>query len=209
MDKDLVVDFQTVEDFISNFFKSPYIAGWLGVFIPQIYDLREYALTNPFSVSTKFLKLLFPENLPELYEKDRDEIINVEDVPRLVHYTLIQIEAIENFFRKKEESFYLELIFQLPFLWNSRFDRRTRQSFIKSKKDKYYSTFRQNLRGSIIITTEDIPLRDNKLVRQVFIKNSLDSKIKNYLLTPPVLTAYWDFCIKKTISNHLISPSPR
>ncbi|MCX7991464.1 MAG: hypothetical protein N2999_05460 [Proteobacteria bacterium] len=203
MDKDLIVDYQTIEEFIDNFFSSPYIAGWLGIFVPQIYDLREYVLNRPFFANLKLLKMLFPENLPELYEKNLDEIVSVKDISKLVHFTLIDFDNIRNFKEQRGEVFYLELIFQLPFPRNSKFKKNDKIEFIKDRKDRYDSTFRQNLRGNLIIersSDKKYLLDREKTFFKIILKDVKEGqKLYNiYLGRPKKLSKYWSKFIRET-----------
>lgn len=206
MDKNLVVDFETIEDFVENFFKSPYIANWIGVFVPQTYDLREYVLNNPFSANLKLMKILFPENLLEKYEKRLDEIISTKDVSKLVHYVLIDFDKITNFKKEKDEIFYLDLTFQLPFIWNSRFKKEEKLNFLAQKKDRYDSTFRQSLRGSLVIE-KNLDLKcfsnEERTYTKITIKNIKKEQkfYRIYLAIPKKLNKYWAKFIELTF-NH-------
>lgn len=203
MDKDLIVDLESIEVFVEKFFKNPYIAGWVGIFVPQMYDLREYVLNNMFSANLKLIKILFPENLIELYEKGYDEIIPINQVAELVKYVLSDFDRILNYKKNQNEIFYLELIFQLPFIWNSRFNKSDRLSFIASKKEKYDSTFRQNLKGSIIIGKNISPkyfLRNEINYRRVVLKKvkCVQDQYNIHLLMPEKLERYWSAFLEKT-----------
>ncbi len=198
MDKEFITSFQTIEDFVQKFFKNPFIANWLGVFVPQIWDLREFALQNSFQINPKFLKILFPEDLPQLYENNLDEMLKASEIYNFVHQYLVHYQGIETFYLKHNEHVTLELGFQLPFIRNSRFEKQTKKSFLNDPKYRYQNTFRENLRGKIIITQEN--LSDESMVKyKIKMPEIIDwqKQFKVYLLRPPVLDKYWDLSIEK------------
>lgn len=200
MDKNLVIYHNYIEDFIKKLTKNRYIAIWLGFFIPQLYDLREYALSQPLLINHKFLNLLFPENLVELYEKNLDEKISGELLADLVTYVLKDYENIDKYFHNKGEKFYLEIGFQMPFVSKGRLKKEEIKQIFEDVKDRYLATFRKNLTGSIIITNDKHNIlieRESKII-EIVIKNLKEEQkaFKVYLKIPISLEKYWHIFLK-------------
>ncbi len=200
MDKNLVIYHNYIEDFIKKLTKNRYIAIWLGFFIPQLYDLREYALSQPLLINHKFLNLLFPENLVELYEKNLDEKISGELLADLVTHVLKDYENIDKYFQGKGENFYLEIGFQMPFVSKGRLKKEEIKQIFEDVKDRYLATFRKNLTGSIIITNDKHNIlieRESKII-EVVIRNLKEEQkaFKVYLKTPISLEKYWNIFLK-------------
>ncbi len=198
MGKEFLTPFKYIEEFVEKFFKSPYIANWLGISVPQLWDIRDFALQNPFRLNPKFLKILFPENLPDLYEKGLDELIKIAEIPDLVHQYLVHYEGIKDFFRKNIEEPVIELQFQLPFIKNSRFDRNTKKELLNHRRYRYLNTFRRNLTGKILISEEKISEK-KQIIYQIKMPDLVDwqRKFNIFILRPEGLDRYWDMSLEK------------
>lgn len=209
MDRTKVLTSDKIPDFIYYFLSSKYVANWLGVRIPQMDEIREFVIQNALNIDSRFVNIVFAEYQLKEIENNLDDRIKVEDVGDFVSYVLEYFDDLEDFFAEREEVFYLELIFQLPFIWNSSFNKEEKERFLTGEKTKYYSTFRQNYTGSFVIvrTLEDIIdiFDENECFVSFPFEENFDLEI--YLIFPNFLKDYWVSVIEKIVklSGYLIS----
>lgn len=208
MDSTKVLTLDKLPDFIEYFLSSKYVAHWLGVRVPQIDEIREFALENYIDIDLKFMRLLFAEYQLKDIESNFDDRLKVEDVSDFITFVLDYFEDLEDFFADREEFFYLELIFQLPFIKNSPFSKIEKEKFLSAEKAGYYSTFRQNYTGRFLITRnlEDIIsiFDENQCFVNFFLDDTVE--LEFYLVFPKFLKSYWVAVIEKntTLSGYLI-----
>ncbi len=202
MDSAKVLTLDKLPDFIEYFLSSKYVAHWLGVRIPQIDEIREFALENFMDIDLKFMRLLFAEYQLKDIENNFDDRLKVEDVSSFITFVLDYFDDLEDFFAEKGWFFYLELIFQLPFVKNSPFSKIEKEKFLSAEKAGYYATFRQNYTGSFVITKnlEDIieMFDENQCFVSFFFDDTVDFEF--YLVFPKFLKNYWVAVIEKVIT---------
>ncbi len=180
-------------EFIQYFLSSKYVAYWLGVKITQIDEIREYAIENILDVDTKFLKIIFAEYQLKEVENNFDDRIKVEDVGDFVKLVIEYYDELEEFFDERGEFFYVEFVFQVPFIWNSRFSREERESFLLTPKARYYATIRKNYIGRLILIDSDIEILDLISEDECFIQFRFEesSGLNLLLAFPKYLKEYW------------------
>lgn len=204
--KDLTSD--KLPEFIQYFLSSKYVAHWLGVKIPQIDDIREYAIENILEINTKFLKIVFAEYQLKELENDFDDRLKVEDISDFVEFVIEYYDDIEGFLEERGSVFYVELVFQVPFIWNSRFSKEERESFLLAPKSKYYATLRKNYTGRLILIRNDIEIEDlieeDECIVQFMFAD--DSDFDLLLVFPKYLKEYWLTVLDRIIklSGYLI-----
>lgn len=204
--KDLTSD--KLPEFIQYFLSSKYVAHWLGVKIPQIDDIREYAIENILEINTKFLKIVFAEYQLKELENDFDDRLKVEDISDFVEFIIEYYDDIEGFLEERGSVFYVELVFQVPFIWNSRFSKEERESFLLAPKSKYYATLRKNYTGRLILIRNDIEIEDlieeDECIVQFMFAD--DSDFDLLLVFPKYLKEYWLTVLDRIIklSGYLI-----
>lgn len=204
--KDLTTD--KLPEFIQYFLSSKYVAYWLGIKVPQIDDIREYAVDNILDIDTKFLKIVFAEYQLKEIENNFDDRLKVEDIGDFIEFIIEYYDDIEEFLEEKGEVFYIEFIFQVPFIWNSRFSKEERESFLLAHKSKYYATIRKNYTGRLILIRSDIEIpdlisQDECVVQFIFAD---ESDLDLLLVFPKYLKEYWLTILDRIIklSGYLI-----
>jgi hypothetical protein len=208
VDSTKVLTIDKLPKFIEYFLSSKYVAHWLGVRVSQIDEIREFALENYMDIDLKFIRLLFAEYQLKDIENNFDDRLKVEDVANFVTFVLDYFEDLEDFFAEREEVFYLELVFQLPFINNSSFPKIEKERFLSGEKALYYASFRQSYTGSFVITRnlEDIIsiFDDDQCFVSFYLDDTVDFEF--YLVFPKILKSYWVAVIEKvtTLSGYLV-----
>lgn len=177
------------------------MAYWLGIKIPQIDEIREYAIENILDVDTKFLRIIFAEYQLKEIENNFDDRLKVEDIGDFVKLVIEYYDDLEEFFDERGEFFYIEFVFQVPFIWNSRFSKEERESFLLAPKSKYYATIRKNYTGRLILIGSDVEILDLISEDECFVQFIFeeDSNFDLLLVFPKYLKEYWLTIIDRVV----------
>jgi len=188
-----VLNIDKLPEFIQYFLSSKYVAYWLGIKIPQIDEIREYAIENILDVDTKFLRIIFAEYQLKEIENNFDDRLKVEDIGDFVKLVIKYYDDLEEFFDERGEFFYIEFVFQVPFIWNSRFSKEEREAFLLAPKSKYYATIRKNYTGRLILIGSDVEILDLISEDECFVQFIFeeDSNFDLLLVFPKYLKEYW------------------
>lgn len=189
---------EQIPDFIHAFLSSKYIAGFLGFFVPNLYDIREFLLENLDRVEPSFVRRAF-SNVDESDSKSgMEEKVYLEDIKPFLHYLVKHFKEMQDYFRSKDEEFHIELQFQLPFIHKSSLKRDEKTRLFSDSKVCYFNTFRQNLRGAFVVADDKVEPFDifdkNVLVESFSILDNTD-KFKLYLVYPAPLQSYWELVL--------------
>lgn len=196
-----VLNIDKLPEFIQYFLSSKYVAYWLGIKIPQIDEIREYAIENILDVDTKFLRIIFAEYQLKEIENNFDDRLKVEDIGDFVKLVIEYYDDLEEFFDERGEFFYIEFVFQVPFIWNSRFSKEERESFLLAPKSKYYATIRKNYTGRLILIGSDVEILDLISEDECFVQFIFeeDSNFDLLLVFPKYLKEYWLTIIDRVV----------
>lgn len=196
-----VLNIDKLPEFIQYFLSSKYVAYWLGIKIPQIDEIREYAIENILDVDTKFLRIIFAEYQLKEVENNFDDRLKVEDIGDFVKLVIEYYDDLEEFFDERGEFFYIEFVFQVPFIWNSRFSKEERESFLLAPKSKYYATIRKNYTGRLILIGSDVEILDLISEDECFVQFIFeeDSNFNLLLVFPKYLKEYWLTIIDRVV----------
>ncbi|MCX7769479.1 MAG: hypothetical protein N2202_00180 [Proteobacteria bacterium] len=189
-------------EFIQYFFTSKYIAYWLGIKITQIDEIREYAIENILDIENKFLRIIFADYQVKELENNLDDRLKVEDIADFVRFIIDYYDDIEDFLAEREESFYVEFVFQVPFIWNSRFSKEERETFFSDPKAKYYATIRNNYIGRMILIKSSLDIIDtnnDECLVQFYFEDQGDLDL--LLLFPKFLKKYWVTIIDRIVKS--------
>ena len=198
LDKFPPLKIEQIPDFIHAFLSSKYIAGFLGFFVPNLYDIREFLLENLESIEPAFVRRAF-SNVEESDSKSgSEEKLYLDDIKPFLHYLVKHFREMQDYFRLKDEEFRIELQFQLPFIQKSSLKKDYKIQLFFDSKVRYYNTFRQNLKGTFAILDEKVDLFDvfdkHSLVQSFSIVDNID-KLRLYLIYPAPLKNYWELVL--------------
>lgn len=192
-----------IPDFIHRFLSSRLVANYLGFYIPNLYDIREFLLENLDKISPSFLKIAFDDFKEDVFADGFEDRVSLDNIRPFISYLLKHFATLEEYFKKKDETFAIQLHFQLPFIHKSILKSEEKKMLFSLPKVRYYNTFRQNLRGVILITSlEDcslfLPYERSSTVISFPVNDSI---LRVYILYPTPLKHYWEFVLNKLISK--------
>jgi hypothetical protein len=203
VDKIPVVDTKFLPEFFKGFFSSPYTASWLGIYMPNIYEIREYVLANTMSLDPEFINAAFLDFNEQTFMDGYDERIPPDRIKELVFHILTNFSRLSEFIEAQDEVFCIEMQFQLPFIHKSRFDSGKRRSFILDGKTRYESSFRKNYTGRFLVLRTDfdeaIFRKEHHILQEIGLSNNdifNETALKCFLQYPVFLKLYWDEALK-------------
>lgn len=195
------ISLKNLPDFFQSFFSSPYVAYWLGVRVPQLDDIREYVILNPFKVEDRVLKILFFDFDDKKVEEGFEDRIGVDKISLFVKIVLNMFEELVTFFEDRCEDFKLELEFQLPFIWKSRFSKIEKESFLLEQKSRYYASYRKNYTGMFVISNKEensSETKEKNLIKLKLMDNENEcKKLYLWLVYPKYLKKYWQTTLER------------
>lgn len=196
VDKNAPLGLEEIPDFIHRFLSSKYIANFLGFFMPNLDDIREFLINRLESIELGFIRLGFSNFEEHRFQEGFENHLSLDELKVFLCYLLRHYEELKEFFKKKEELFYIELHFQLPFIHRSPLTSAEKKMVLEVKKSRYYNTFRQFLRGAFLILPEEeditIFLPKGAIAKEIPLKERC---LKFYLTYPSELKDYWDFVL--------------
>lgn len=198
MGKNSPLNIKEVPDFIYNVLSSNYVANFLGFYIPNFYDIREFLIDRLETIELGFIRLSFCNFDEKQFLEGFEDKVTLDDIKQLLYYLLKHFSEIKDFFKNKDEQFYIELHFQLPFIHKSMLKSKDRKRLLSQKKVRYYNTFRQYLRGVFLIIQEEevdtaYVLKGDYLFKNIAVS---DKDTKFYLAYPSQLKDYWSFVLE-------------
>lgn len=187
-----------IPDFIHDFLSSRYVANFLGFYVPNLYDIREFLLNSLEEAEPGFIRLSFSNFDEKLFLEGFEDRVILDDLKQFLNYLLKHFFQIRDYFQRKNEQFHIEIHFQIPFIHKSILKSADKKKLLLQKKARYYNTFRQNLRGMfIIISAEDevsAVVPDGFIVKEFTL---VEEKLRFLLACPPKLKDYWTFVLEE------------
>jgi len=189
----------TVPGIIYQFFLSKYVANYLGFYVPNFYDIREFILDNLDEVEPGFIRIAFADFNENTVNEGFEDRITLEKLNQFLSYLLKHFNKIRQFFEERGEVFCIELHFQLPFIHKSILKSRQKRMLFIKKKIRFYNTYRQNLRGIFLVTQKDEDVSPFLPNHHLLLK--LPSNLENFnffLAYPSQLKDYWELVLQET-----------
>ncbi|GAB4433578.1 MAG: hypothetical protein OHK0040_04240 [bacterium] len=189
-----------IPDFIHHFLSSKYVASFLGFYIPNLYDIREFLLDSLEEIEFGFIRLSFSNFDEKLFLEGFEDRVILDDLKQFLNYLLKHFFQIRDYFQKKNERFHIEIHFQIPFIHKSILKSADKKRLLLQKKARYYNTFRQNLRGMfIIVSAEDevsAVVPDGFIVKEFSLS---EENLRLVLAYPSKLKDYWTFVLDNSL----------
>ncbi len=187
-----------IPPFIRRFLSSRYVANFLGFFVPNFDDIREFVLAKADRLEASFIKKTFLDFDEKPFFDGFDERLTIDNIEPMIKYLLKHFDEAKQFFEEKDEIFRIEIHFQLPFIHKSCLKSAEKKGLLSVKKVHYFNTFRENLRGRFFIISADEEtgtfLSEGYIIRDFSVEND---KYRFFLAYPVFLKSYWDLVLQK------------
>lgn len=140
-----------------------------------------------------FLKVAFAQFDENVVLQGFDDRVTLDNLQTFLRYLLKHYSKIRRFFEDKGETFFIEIHFQLPFIHKSILKSEQKKALFAQNKIRFYNTYRQNLRGILLITKDENEAKLLQPKDHILLNIPANSKELNLCLSYPIpLKVYWD-----------------